>query len=162
MPAVDLKDATIKILDGTTPTANEITLTIGEGNLTWSEKRNIEYVKDRGVLDTTREGDEEPVDVSLEVVFDNLTSSTGLPITPREALKQLGQASAWVTTGGECEPYAVDIQVDVDVSCGTVEDERITFSEFRFEDIGGDFRAGTLSITGKCNETTPTAIRTVL
>lgn len=162
MAQIDLKDATIKILDGTTPTPNEITVKIGEGNLTYTEKRNIEYVKDRGELDTTREGDEEPTELSIDAVWEEITASAGLPPSIKDAIKGVGEASTWVSTGGDCEPYAVDVVVEVDVSCGTVEDEQLTFSEFRYEQVDHDLRAGTFAISGMCNETMPTAVRTTL
>jgi hypothetical protein len=46
---IDLKNVTIKIVDGATP-ANELEIKIGEGNLTYSEKVNRQYIKDRGPL----------------------------------------------------------------------------------------------------------------
>ncbi len=70
MAQVDLKLATIKIKDGG---ANEITVKIGEGNLTYNETRNVEYTLDKGKLDGVKLGDEVPVDVSLDATWESIT-----------------------------------------------------------------------------------------
>lgn len=157
----DLKNATLKFLDGT-GTPNELTVHFDEGNLTYTERREIEYKLDRGVLDYTREGDQQPLELNFEGRFHAITSQSGDPVTPIEFLTQQGAASAYVSTGGLCEPYSIDVQLEMDRDCGTtVYDERITFPKFRYEEIGGDFREGTLSVSGRCNVIRPTAIRTL-
>ena len=158
---MDLKDVVIKFVDGS-GTPKTLTLKMDEGNLTYSEKRNREYRLDRGIIDTVRDGDQEPLEVSLQGRFSALTSDTGEDVTVTEFLRQEGAASAHVTTATDtCAPYAIDIVAER-TNCGTVLDEVITFSEFRYEEIGGDFGAGQLSITGKCNAVKPTSIRTAL
>ena len=158
---VDLKDATIKLKDGTTPTANEITLKIGEGNLTWTETYNREYMKDRGILDSVRDGDEEPCEVSFQIKYAAIKASTGDAITPAEFLKNTNAETTLVSTGSGCDPYACDIEVFLDYSsCTAIQDETLTFSEFRVESLGGDIQAGQLSVSGKCNAQAPTAVRT--
>lgn len=154
---IDLKNATIWFKDGGTPTPTELEIYLDEGNLRYTRTRNIEYRKNRGLLDHTRAGDEEPMEVELEARFNTLKSRSGDPITITEFLEQEGAGSALVTVGGACEPFAIDIEVRVDQKCGTTEDEIIVFGEFRFEKIGGDFKAGQLSITGKCNSVKPVA-----
>lgn len=158
---LDLKEGTIYFLDGaTTPATLEVHL--DDGNLQYTRRRNIEYKKDRGLLDHTREGDQEPMDVSLECRFNALKSQSGNPITLTEFLEREGAGSSLVTTGGACEPYAIDIHVQLNRNCGTTQDEIFKFEEFRFEEIGGDFKAGTLSITGKCNRVKPSSELTTL
>lgn len=162
MPQIDLKKVTVKIMDGTSPTPNEINVKIGEGNLTWSEKRTIEYKKDRGLLDGVRLGDEEPMDLTLDARFDHYFSSTtdGEDVTPTEALKQQGEAATWVTTGLDvCEPYAVDIHLLYEIACGDVLDDKLVFKEFRYESADFDPKAGTISFKGKCNAKEPVATR---
>src|SRR6266576_3971774 len=108
MAAIDLKNTTIKVKDGA---GHSITVTLGTGNLTYEEKRNIEYVKDRGLLDTVREGDEEPVDVRLDATWENLTGVGGAP-TVEDAMKRRGPAATWTSTSADpCEPFAVDIEI---------------------------------------------------
>lgn len=161
--AMDLKNCTVKLVDGTTPTPNELELKIDEGNIQWERKRNIEAKKDRGNLDYLKEGDQEPMTVQLECRYSCIKSSTGDPVTPYEFLTKTGNASSFLSTGPLCAADTVDIVVETDQTCGTtVEDEITTFADFAYETIGGDFRNGTLSISGLCNAVGPTAVRTTL
>jgi hypothetical protein len=158
---IDLKDATIKIKDGSTP-ANELTVKVGEGNLTYSETRNIEYTLDRGVLDEVREGDEVPVAVTLDFVWDYLKGQTGSGTpTVEDAVKNRGEASDWVSTDSDaCRPYAVDIEITYSpqpVVCGDM--EIILLSDFRWEALDHDLRAGTVAMSGNCNVTQATVTR---
>lgn len=158
---IDFKNATVYIKDGSTP-ANSLEVTIGEGNLTFSEKRNMEYTLNRGVLDEVREGDQVPMDIRLDAVWEYLTSGSATGATPtiRDVLKKTGAAAAWVSSDSDaCRPYAVDIELRYVPSCQPGDTEVITFPDFRFESIDGDTRAGTLSITGKCNAVAPTISR---
>lgn len=68
---IDLKDATIKLKDAG---SNEIELHIGSGNLSYTENRQIKYVTDKGLLWKTKLGDEQPMDVSLDIVWEYLHS----------------------------------------------------------------------------------------
>ena len=79
-----------------------------------------------------------------------------------EFLEREGAGSSLTTTGAACDPFAIDIHVEVDRDCGTTQDEIMKFKQFRFEEIGGDFRAGTLSISGKCNKVKPESELTTL
>lgn len=159
---VDLKDATIKIKDGT-GTPNEVTVKVGEGNLTYTEARTIQYTRDRGVLDEVREGDEEPVDVRMDFTWEYLTSVTTTGGTPtiEEALKKEGDAHDWTSSDADaCRPYAVDLEVTIaptPSACG--DQEVITLSDFRWESLDHDLRAGTVSVAGKCNVTRATIVR---
>jgi len=160
---IDLKYVTIKLVDGTTPTPNELEITIGEGNLTYTEARNIEYTLDRGNLDEVREGDQGPVDVSIDLVWEYLrgSSASGALPTVEEAFKKIGNAAAWVSTDTDtCRPYAVDLVVTyapVPASCG--DKEVITLPDFRYESLDHDLRAGTVSVSGKCNVTRASVVR---
>lgn len=161
-PAYDLKEASLYLIDGTTPTPNKLEIAFDDGNLTYSQRKNIEYRLNRGKLDTTRQGDEEPLEVSFEGRFNAITSDSGDPVTITEFLDQQGAASGYASTGGACEPYAVDLQLEVNRTCSGVEDEIITFEEFRYEELGGDFGAGQISVSGKCNRLRPTAVRSTI
>lgn len=161
---IDLKDCTIKIKDGG---GNEIEVKIGEGNLTYTESRNIEYTLDRGNLDEVREGDQVPVDVSLDFLWDYLkgpssdsTVSGGTP-TIEDALKQQGAAADWTSTDSDaCRPYSVDIEitnVPTPTACG--DKETILLSDFRWESLDHDLRDGSVSVSGRCNITEATVTR---
>jgi hypothetical protein len=146
-------------------TANEIEVKIGEGNLSYTRARTIEYVLDRGNLDEVREGDQVPLDVSFDFQWEYIS---GLPAsaipTIEEALANEGEASTWVSSdqgaGAACRPYAVDIEITylpTPSTCG--DQEIITFTHFRYESLDHDLRAGTVSVSGKCNILKPTAVR---
>lgn len=158
MAQVDLKNCTITFKDGG---AEELAIKIGEGNITWTEKRNIEFIKDRGLLDSVREGNKVPLDVSFNIVWEYLsTMSTDTEPKPEECLKKTGEASAWVTTDSDaCKPYAIDIEIEDVVGCSGTDDERITLSDFRYETIDHDLKAGVLNVTGKCNISLATVAR---
>jgi hypothetical protein len=156
---IDLKHAILEVLDGG-GTPNTLQIKLGEGTFTWDQKRSIEYVKDRGLLDTTREGDEEPVDIRLDALYEFLKSSSG-SVTPYEAITGTMGASTWTSTGGACEPYAVDLRLTYTPPCGGETDEVVLISDFRYESITADAKAGTLAFTGKANIVAPTITRGV-
>lgn len=160
---IDLKNATVKLQDGAGTPAS-LTINIGEGTLSFTITRNIEYRRNRGKLSggVVREGDEEPVSLSLQAVYNHLKSDSGDPKTVYEFLTQQGNGSSLTTTGAACEPYAVDLIVELDTDCGSVEDEVLTFPQFRYEEISGDLKAGEISFSGKANAVFPTAVRSSL
>ena len=61
-----IRDGIITMKDGG---SEEITVKIGEGNLTWNERRNVDYTRDRGVISDVRLGDDEAIEVSFDFVF---------------------------------------------------------------------------------------------
>lgn len=155
---VDLKNATIKFKDGG---SEEIEIKVGEGNLTWTETVTREYKKDKGLLDTVRNGDEEPVTLSLDFQWEWLKASSGNPPTPVDVLKKRGEAAAWVSSSADaCEPYAIDIEVTIDPDCSDgSEDEVITFSDFRYETLDYNLSDGTIACAGAANITEATVAR---
>lgn len=157
----DLKNATIKIKDGD---SNEIEVKIGDGNVTFKESRPITYELDKGNLDTVREGDQVPVDVSLGFNWEWVKSDGSEAITPVEALKKEGAAAAWVTSSSDaCEPYAVDLEITLAPRCSDgTKGEVILLSDFRYEELNFDLKAGQISCTGKCNVTKATYTRTAI
>jgi len=161
---IDLKNATIWLKDGGVGSAQQsLEVKIGEGTLTYDERKNIEYVRDRGLLDTVKEGDEEPIDVRFDFTWEFLqavsTTAAGTP-TVEDALKQRGEASGWVSSSSDpCEPYAVDIEVDYVPPCGGELDEIITLPDFRYTSLAHDLSAGTVAVTGQCNATDALIVR---
>lgn len=146
--------------DVMTFTSQRIEVKIGEGNITWTEAKEYEYLLDRGDLDTVKEGDEQPLEVSLEFVYEHITTGTGEDITPVDALKQQGDAAEWVSSASDlCEPYAVDMVVLHCVPCGSDEDEQVTFSDFRYESLEFDLAEATIAVSGRCNVSEVTATR---
>lgn len=155
MAIIDIKNALLKIYDRG---SNSITVSIGEGNLEYTTKQNIEYVKRRGLLSTTREGDEEPIDVSFSFVWEHITSlgeTTSTP-NPEEALLGIGEASAWVSASSDVDaPYCTNLVLVYNPLCGGT--QTLTFPLFTSEELAHSLRDGTIDCKGKCNTTSPTS-----
>jgi hypothetical protein len=142
--------ADVASADVVTPVGNMLEVKIGEGTLTYSEKRAVTYVLNRGRIYTVKLGDDAPVEVSLDFIWEFLRSPVGDPPTVEEALKQIGNASDWVSSStDQCEPYAVNITICYIPPCG--DSERIELSDFRWESLDHDLKAGTVAIKGNCN-----------
>lgn len=141
-------------------TNQRIEIKVGEGNLTWSEAKEYEYLRERGDLDTVKEGDEQPVEMSMEFVYEYVKTSSGQTITATDALKQSGEASEWVSSAADlCEPYCVDILAKHCVPCGTDEDEDVLFTDFRYESLDFDLGEATIAVGGRCNVSEPAVTR---
>jgi hypothetical protein len=156
-PALDaavLDDAVITF-DG-----RALEIKIGTGNLTYDEKRTMDYTLDRGNLDTVREGDQVPMDVKFDFIWEFLTASSGNDPTIEDVLKNRGEAASWVTSSSDaCEPYAIDIEVEYIPPCGGELVEAIRLPDFRQESVAHDLKAGTVAVTGKCNSTQAIDVR---
>ena len=131
-----------------------ITVKIGDGDLTWTEAREMIYDLDRDLLDTVRLGAEQPLEIDLAFTFEYVTTESGQSITPVDAIKREGEASEWVSSSSDlCEPYAVDIYVVHCVPCGTDQDQDFTFQDFRYESLDYSVQEAAISVSGKCNVT---------
>jgi hypothetical protein len=146
----NLRDAVVTIIDGTPTTPNELELVADEGDLAFSENKEVFPVYDRGSIAFLRNGNAQLHDVSLTMKFQGLKGS-GTP-TPYEALKKIGDASAWQSTYADSEVYCLDIQIEVNDPKTQTLVETITLSDFFYEKI--DFKEGeeydTLAVSGKC------------
>jgi hypothetical protein len=134
---------------------------VGEGTLTWSEKKPREYKKDRGRLYEVRNGDEEPMDVTLQFLYELLTASSGDPPTPEDVLKRRGEADDWVSTASDpCSPYCVNIRLDHQpAGCSTFDKERVILPFFYYESLDHNPKEGSINVQGKCNATEATVSR---
>lgn len=156
MAVIDIKNATIKLRDGSEPVAKTLEIKVGEGNLTYTETKNREYILDRGKIDSVRDGDEEPMELSFDLLWEEIIASNGATLKPEEALKNIAGAADWVSSDPDtCQPYAVDVELELDANClEDKEREIITFPDFRYETLPHDVRAGSISVTGSCNAET--------
>lgn len=148
MAQLDFKQCTITVEDGG---SNSLELILGEGNLTWSEKKPRKYTLNRGKLDGMgiRDDDEQLVDVKLDAQLEYYKGS-GTTVTPRDALTKTGGAATWESTDDDpCNPYAVNLVVHHNPECDSGGSEEITFNDFRWEDISPDLKTGMISISGK-------------
>lgn len=139
---------------------NQLEVNVGEGNLTYNEKVERKYVRNRGRLSNVMDGDEQPLEVSLNFIWDFLTGSTGELPTVEDCFKHRGEAASWTTAGADpCEPFALDLVVQYTPPCADVEMEEITLSEFRYEELDHNFKDAQVSVKGKCNVTEADAVR---
>jgi len=128
---LDLKDATIKIKDGS---SNDIEVKIGTGNLTYTERQTVEYILNRGLIDEVRLGDQVPMDVSMQFTWLYVQPGSGQTggqvITIEDAIKGKGSAASWDSSDADpCRPYAVDIEITLDPSCAASATQVITLSD---------------------------------
>jgi hypothetical protein len=86
-PALDGGDLPLNN-DAITFAPQEIEIKVGDGDLKYTEKNEYTYDKDRGDLDTVREGDEVPMEVALNIVYEHITTGTSETIAPMDALKR--------------------------------------------------------------------------
>lgn len=160
----DIKNALIKIEDGTPGTPNSITVKIGEGTVGWTERKERRYILDRGLLDDVRNEDEAPLEVNLDFMWEYIKGTSGSAGVPsvNDALKRIGAAAAWVSTDADaCRPFAVNIVIyytPTPAICG--DKETITLPDFRYEQVEFDARSPeNVSVTGHCNVTEPVIVR---
>jgi hypothetical protein len=150
MAQIDIKNCVIRISDRV---GKFIGVKIGEGNITYSEKRNVQYTLNKGTLDEVRLGDQVHLDVSLDAVWEYISggnASAGVP-SIRDALKQMGAAATWLSTDYDsCRPYAVDLTIIHTPDCDG-DTEEVLLADFRCEELNFDLKAGTIACTGKCN-----------
>lgn len=166
---IDIKNTELKLQDGTTPTVNQIIIKVGEGNLTYSENRTVEYTLDRGRIDEVRLGDEVPMDVAFDLLWEFITGnvdSAGVPPTVEDVLKNVGNASTWVSSDPDaCRPFAIDVLVENVPLCGAgapvQEQEFITLADFRYETLDHDVRAGTIAVSGRANAQFASIVRSL-
>lgn len=134
-----------------------LNIKVGEGNLTWSESKAREYKKDRGRLDQVRNGDEEPMDVSCQLMYEELTAASTSDVpTVEDVLKRRGNAADWVNANVDdpCTPYSVHFELlHNPAGCTVFEQELVRLPEFRYEKLDHDPKAGTIAMTGKSNAT---------
>jgi hypothetical protein len=148
---IDLKFATFQITDGSDP-PHALTVNLGTGNLEYTESRAVEFVKRRGELDTVREGEEQPVELSFQFAWESLTATqAGEPPTVEDALKRRGPSAGWASTAADpLAPYCVDVVVTYRPPCGGG-DQTIAFAEFHYEELAHSMADATVDVKGKCN-----------
>lgn len=156
MAQFDLKNAIVRFIDGAVGTGkpNKLAIKIGEGNLTFNEKKMREYTLDRGKLYGVKDGNETPMEVSFDFIWETLKSNTTTVITPIDALKRRVGAAAWVSSDSDlCNPYALDMQIWYDPNCVTERIEEIVLPDFRYESLDYDTKSAIIKSSGKCNAT---------
>lgn len=158
---IDLKECTVKLRTfGGTDVEQFLILKIGEGTFTWTEKKNMDYMLDRGTLNTVRAGDEEPVEWSLDVSWDWIQGTSAAPVADGigELTKYVeGDATHKTTdTADACAPHAFDIVVNYAPNCGAADAKDITLQHCRKENLQFDISNGTIALSGRANVTAAT------
>ncbi|MCA9069147.1 MAG: hypothetical protein KDA84_09505 [Planctomycetaceae bacterium] len=140
--------------------SQRLEIKIGQGNLTYTESDEYNYELDRDQLDTVTRGADQPMQVSMNFVYEAITTGTGETIAPMDAIKRRGAASEWVSSATDlCEPYAVDVEVVHTPNCGTKESETTIFPDFRSESREVDFQGSSIAVSGRCNTVEPIVSR---
>jgi len=138
----------------------QLEIKVGEGDLTFSIKKERIYDLDRGKLSTVRNGDEQPMELSCTFEWAWLRSDSTKDVIPTvyEVLQREGLAWMFMSSAADpCEPYALDFQVDITAECSGsgIKGERLSFLDFREETIDPNLKEGSVAFGGKCNTTKP-------
>ena len=135
----------------------KIEVTIGEGNFSYKETYNREYLLNRGLLNTVKAADDTPLELSFDIEWDYISSACPLANatipTIEEALRGDGAAADWVNSSTDtCEDHAVNIEFWNVPSCtGANFNEKFIFADFRVEGLDHNPDDSQISCTGKCN-----------
>jgi len=163
---IDLKNVTMTIEDGA---AASVELIFDEGNFTWTETNARIYVKNRGRLGsnsgggTVKDDDETPMEVSFSGRYDLRSKGGANDVISllqgytgnRTFINGALNLNFTSTDADECAPYACDLVLTNVPSCGSSGSQTLRFPDFRVESKQFDVKAGTISISGKCNATEP-------
>ena len=129
------RDGTIRLLDGTSVTPIELTVSFEEGAFSMDTPKEAQTViRDRGIISTVRKGDAEPsASGSFTAYFRQFTdgSEAGSIL---DFINQTGNYSSNVSTGSSGTPfvefYCIDIEYKADAtSLGDTETHEATLSK---------------------------------
>jgi hypothetical protein len=156
MAQIDLRNATIRLADGG---SNHIDVKIGEGTLNYVEKRQIEFVKSRGTLDTVRENEEVPIEVDMSFIWEFILGAGG-DITVEDALKHRGNAGGWASASSDTNaPFCLNLIIIYVPPCSGVETETLILSQFHYTELAHSLKDGTVALKGECNIKSADSIR---
>ena len=113
------RDGTITIIDGTSPAANEFTVSFETGDFSYSEeKADRTVIRDRGAIVGLRQGDDPVLSLSFSVHLRDLNNTTADVLL--DFLYNRGYANSTTnvqSTGGSgFEQYLVDIKFTIDAT----------------------------------------------
>lgn len=150
---IDLKFCTLELVGANTEPAI-LAIEIGTGTLEYTEKRAVEIVKRRGLLETAREGDEQEMDVSFQFVWELLTApNVDDPPTIEDVLKNQGNASAWLSTNTDPDaPFCIDIRIVYTSPCPSQDGqwETILLPRFQYGELAHSITEGAIDCKGVC------------
>lgn len=138
MPQMNLRTSTLYI--------GGIEVEIGDGNLTYTESRPLEYLTSGNEITEVREADEEPLDVKMDFIWKRVHGDYAALIA---TIDGTGKTSSDPIA---CRPYAVNLDLKYPITCGATPTYKyVQFANFRYETLDHDLKAGTISVSGKCN-----------
>lgn len=109
--------------------ANTLTVTLEEGGLSITESHPHTWHKNRGTLSHRIAGEQVPMEVTFKAKYTGYYSSTAT-VTPYEAVKQVGGASAWTsTTSTVSDVYSTDMVLTVTEPLDSNDQETITMDD---------------------------------
>jgi len=154
-PALASADGIPNNNDDITFGPHTLTIKTGDGEVNYEETRPREYELDRGELDDVVDGDEEPMQVNLNMKWEELTAIPGAETpTPEDVLKQRGPAANWTSSDPDaCRSFAIDIEITHTPRCADGQLERVTLPDFRYEGLPHSYNDGQIAMTGRCNAT---------
>jgi len=152
-----LRDAVLTVIDGTTPTPNEVEVLVASGDLSIRETREYKEILDRGTLHQLKSGDEVPMDISFSARFHGYqVADSGENAI--EAIMGRGGASGYTSTlDATTNVYTTNLRWDLKDKDASTE-ETVTLSHFyptSLEVSEGD-DANTYTVTGRAFVTAPT------
>jgi hypothetical protein len=135
-------------------------INVGEGNITHTENKDPQIDLNRGLIDGARAGNEQPMEVSAEFIYDWLRASSGQEVKPYEVLNQLGEGANWHTTAADpCEPFCIDIFILDTPPCGSEQAEMIFFRKFNLQNLTSSVEAANVTFSGICTASIPDVYR---
>lgn len=160
----NLRDGELVIKDGTTPTAQSLTLLLDEGDLNWSQRTNTIEIKDRGSIADghTRPGDDESISLSFTTKWTQLIGKSADAADPLQLYEMLMFASGSdvVSTSGNGQQETLRFEFTVTDPAGQAS-EKIVFEKVYRESLsmseGDDFNV--IAFRGRDFETIPTIQR---
>lgn len=166
MATRNLINGSLKILDGATPTPNELVIPLDEGNLDFEVDETAEVVMNRGSIVGFADFPERPCVISFTIKFEEWLGKTlsGANPSPQDALRKKGNAAAWVSTQ-LCGPYTVDLEFTIakpsNCTDPNEQPEVLTFADFHADTH--KFTEGevynTVAVAGKALIVAPTSVR---
>jgi len=160
----NLRDGELVIKDGTTPTAQSLTLLLDEGDLNWSQRTHTIEIKDRGSIADghTRPGDDESISLSFTTKWTQLIGKSADAADPLQLYEMLMFASGSdvVSTSGSGQQETLRLEFTVTDPAGQAS-EKIVFEKVYRESLsmseGDDFNV--IAFRGRDFETVPTIER---
>lgn len=156
----NLRDGQLVVNDGA-GSPKTVTLTLDEGDLSWTETLETREISDRGALDHTRPGNEVPCDMSFSIKWNQLISYTANSSDGNvlyEMVNNIG--GGYTSTSGTGQQFTLEyvFTCTSPTAAGT---ETVTFAKvFKTSmDMSEQEDYNTISFSGRDFETRPTVAR---